>query len=135
MAATALAIRLYELDHSRRPETLAQLVPDYLPAVPKDPFIDNLQPIRYLPNTEPPVLYSVGYDAIDCGGQENKVVTQIIEKKRTNIRLGKETHTTVHEADIVFFLNGNRPERIKDLGAYIRSPEAHRNCTHKKVID
>src|SRR5690606_5095756 len=38
MAATSLAIRLYQLDHDRWPAALAQLVPAYLPQVPADPF-------------------------------------------------------------------------------------------------
>jgi hypothetical protein len=33
-----LAIRAYSLDHGRSPAKLADLVPDYLPEVPKDPF-------------------------------------------------------------------------------------------------
>ena len=38
MAAIALAIRLYQLEHGRRPKTLDELVPAYLDAVPLDPF-------------------------------------------------------------------------------------------------
>jgi hypothetical protein len=33
-----LAIRAYSLQHGRNPATLADVVPSYLPAVPKDPF-------------------------------------------------------------------------------------------------
>ena len=33
-----LAIRAYSLQHGRNPATLADLVPRYLPKVPKDPF-------------------------------------------------------------------------------------------------
>ncbi len=38
-AAVALAVRLYEIDHGRRPETLADLVPNYLPEVPIAPLL------------------------------------------------------------------------------------------------
>ncbi len=68
MAAAALAIRLSELDHGRRPETLDELVPDYLPAVPLDPMDPAGGPIRYRPHADPPLLYSVGPDLIDQGG-------------------------------------------------------------------
>jgi len=89
MAATALAIRLYEADHGQRPDTLEQLVPDYLPAVPRDPFTLD-EPIKYkpegakliawrhvrdgqvtgplLPDTGPAILYCVGSNRTDHGG-------------------------------------------------------------------
>ena len=68
MAATALAIRLYELDHGTRPEELEQLVPVYLPAVPFDPFSADERPLVYLPEAEHPRLYTVGPDEEDDGG-------------------------------------------------------------------
>lgn len=37
-ARLLVAIRRYELKHTRPPEHLAQLVPDFLPAVPNDPY-------------------------------------------------------------------------------------------------
>ncbi|MBI1826771.1 MAG: hypothetical protein HYR83_10360 [Planctomycetes bacterium] len=68
MAATALAIRLYQLDHDgQRPRGLVELVPDYLPSMPIDPFADG-KPLGYRPDTEPPYLYTVFEDGIDQGG-------------------------------------------------------------------
>jgi len=67
LAATALAIRLYELDHGRRPAILEALVGAYLPAVPDDPFSSDGAKIRYT-LAEPAVLYSIGIDGIDNGG-------------------------------------------------------------------
>jgi len=89
MAATAVAIRLYEVDHGQRPDTLEQLVPDYLSAVPRDPFTLD-EPIKYrpegaklietqhvrdgrvtgplLPETGPAILYCVGSNRTDHGG-------------------------------------------------------------------
>ena len=67
MAATGLAIRLYEIDHGRRPERLADLVPEYLPAVPDDPM-DARRKISYLPRAKRPLLYSVGENGTDEGG-------------------------------------------------------------------
>jgi hypothetical protein len=68
MAAIALAIRLYETDHGQRPESLSDLVPDYLPGVPHDPFDPTDGPIRYLPHAGLPILYSVGANETDDGG-------------------------------------------------------------------
>jgi hypothetical protein len=65
-AHAALAIERYRLDHGALPETLDDLVPDYLDAVPEDPF--DGAPIRYR-RTEPGyVLYSVYTDLKDDGG-------------------------------------------------------------------
>jgi len=98
MAAVALAVRLYRADHAGRwPDSLEQLVPDYLPSVPSDPFAAGGRPLRYLrdspgwdipptmaaaessyippPGTGPflggPVVYSVGEDGIDDGGSRH----------------------------------------------------------------
>ena len=40
-AAVGLAARLYEVDHGRRPATVADLVPGYLEAAPLDPMVDD----------------------------------------------------------------------------------------------
>ena len=69
MAATAVAIRLFREDHGRRPDTLEELVPKYLPAVPRDPMAEDDAPIRYLPNASPPILYSVSENGVDDGGR------------------------------------------------------------------
>jgi len=68
MAACALAIRMYEWDHGLRPEQLKQLVSDYLPRVPIDPFDPDAGPIRYLPDAMPARLYSVGLNESDDNG-------------------------------------------------------------------
>lgn len=69
-AATAIAIRLYQLDHGRRPATLAELVPTYLHNVPRDLFAPGDVPIGYIGTGRQPRLYSVGTDGIDHGGIE-----------------------------------------------------------------
>ncbi|GMU84305.1 MAG: hypothetical protein AMXMBFR47_41750 [Planctomycetota bacterium] len=68
LAATALAIRLFQVDHGRRPEHLAELIPDYLPAVPIDPFRSDSGPIGYRLEKGRSRLYSVGSDGKDDGG-------------------------------------------------------------------
>lgn len=66
LAATALAIRWYAMDHDDQfPKTLQDLVPAYLPAVPTDPMTAG-GPLIYAPDKD--VLYSVGIDGHDDGG-------------------------------------------------------------------
>lgn len=49
VAAIAFAARLYRLDHGGRwPDTLADLAPDYLTAVPADPFFEDGRPLGYV---------------------------------------------------------------------------------------
>ncbi len=68
-AAALVAIRLYQADHDgANPPSLEALVPEYLSAVPVDPFSPDGGPLRYLANAEGPVVYSVGFDGIDGGG-------------------------------------------------------------------
>lgn len=70
LAATALALRLYQLDHDgRRPATLEALVPAYLPSVPVD-AIDG-RPLRYDPARA--ILWSVGENNVDDGGDGTAV--------------------------------------------------------------
>ena len=93
MAATALAIRLYVVDHGRRPDSLDELVPDYLAHVPADPFSAGNAPIRYKPNAEPPVLYSVGENGEDQGGTIVRVAKGGIDRKAS---------------DMLFYLDGKK---------------------------
>lgn len=68
-----LALRAYELEHGRVPETLDALVPECLPRIPEDPFAAG-QLFRYLPRDVPGLppeawaVYSVGYNITDDGG-------------------------------------------------------------------
>jgi len=65
-AATALAVEQYRLEHGRWPETLTALGPTYLRAVPVDPF--DGAPLRFRHDKEGVVVYSVGPDDQDDGG-------------------------------------------------------------------
>src|SRR5690606_25372409 len=47
MTAVSLAIQLYRADHGDWPASLDQLVPDYLSAIPADPFPADGAPIGY----------------------------------------------------------------------------------------
>lgn len=66
LAAVALAMRMYRVDHDEWPKSLDVLVPKYLPRVPQDPFATD-KPIGYmlikhgLPDgKDRPLIYSVG---------------------------------------------------------------------------
>ncbi|GAB4385128.1 MAG: hypothetical protein Kow0022_09870 [Phycisphaerales bacterium] len=66
-AITILALARHRADRGHYPQTLAELVPDYLPALPLDP-VDG-QVMRYRPTESGCVLYSLGYDADDDFGR------------------------------------------------------------------
>ena len=106
MAAVALAIRLFEVDHGCRPDTLAELVPDYLPAVPLDPFAADRREIGYRPNAPKPVLYSVNLNGIDENGQ-----------------LGTSPGTFDYDTgDWPYFLDGDRPRFSSGARATASAP-------------
>jgi hypothetical protein len=67
-AQTAIAIERYRLAKRKLPEHLNELVPQFLPAVPTDPF--GGQPLRYHRLEKGYVIYSVGSDGHDDGGRE-----------------------------------------------------------------
>ncbi len=67
----ALACERYRLATGDWPETLADLVPTYLDAVPLDPFDDK--PIRYAHIDEGIKLWSIGEDFTDDGGDVKRL--------------------------------------------------------------
>ena len=107
LAGTALAIRLYTLDHGERPANLSLLVPDYLPAVPLDPLADGGRELGYLPDAPKPILYSVGSDGIDEGGAYDLTEGGWVDTKKK---------------DKVFFLDGDRPRAKRDEEPRAGSP-------------
>ncbi len=94
LAATALAMRMYEVDHGRLPATLAELVPDYLPVVPEDPFDAQHGPLRYRAAAPGPLLYSVGNNGTDDAGSFTVKSSGAID---------------MDALDIPFFLSGDHP--------------------------
>jgi hypothetical protein len=89
MAGVAIAVRMYQIDHGRLPDTLGQLVPDYLAEVPQDPMGEPGTRIRYVNDPNTPLLYSVGRDGRDDGGNHKDLVDGVYACK-----------------DIPWFLNG-----------------------------
>jgi hypothetical protein len=62
-----LALQVFRAEHGREADRLQDLVPGVLPAVPLDPFTD--QPLVYRPTEDGPLLYSLGPNRRDDGGQ------------------------------------------------------------------
>jgi len=65
-AAVGIACERFRLKHGRWPEALAKLAPDYLPAVPLDPF--DGKPLKMKSLADGVVIYSIGADGDDNGG-------------------------------------------------------------------
>ncbi len=68
MLLVTLALRAYRLERGAYPTSLSHLVPAYLPSMPMDPFSDG-QPLKYRLAGGNPLLYSIGPDGLDNGGQ------------------------------------------------------------------
>ena len=69
-AQTVVALLRYKAAHDQFPETLDKLVPEYLEALPQDPF--GPVPLTYKRQGDDFVLYSWGLNFEDHGGQHNK---------------------------------------------------------------
>jgi hypothetical protein len=70
-AIAALAVELYRIKHARWPETLEAVCKEsLLPAVPTDPF--DGRPLRYKLLADGLLIYSVGTDGVDNGGNINR---------------------------------------------------------------
>lgn len=62
-ARLRVALEQYRRAQNRWPAALAELVPDYLPAVPLDPYDGN--PVRFTNSPAGLLLYSIGLDLVD----------------------------------------------------------------------
>lgn len=68
LAATGLAVVRFHTALEKWPGSLNELVPQFLNAVPADPF--NGQPLHFRPLENGGIIYSVGADGKDDGGRE-----------------------------------------------------------------
>ena len=78
LATTAIAIEQYRLARGRLPENLTNLTPEFISAIPNDPF--DGQPLRYHRLGMGYVVYSIGNDGHDDGGHEKPVPTDYNDK-------------------------------------------------------
>lgn len=75
-AIAALAVERFRRDRDgARPNTLQEVVPAYLPAVPQDPFTG--QPLKYIVDANRFVVYSLGPDQRDDGAQVGPLPVQV----------------------------------------------------------
>jgi hypothetical protein len=68
LVRSAIAARQYQQKHGELPASLAALVPEFLPAVPADPF--DGKPLRMVAEGQGLKLYSIGRDQKDDGGSD-----------------------------------------------------------------
>jgi hypothetical protein len=67
VVVTAIALKRFQLQHGKWPETLNELVPEFFPAVPIDPYAGT--PLHYHPKADGTyLLYSVADNGKDDGG-------------------------------------------------------------------
>ena len=78
-AQVLFALKRYKSWHGDLPATLQDLVPEFLPKVPPDPY--DLKPIRY--SKEMKRLYAIDRDAVDSGGSDDTT-----EKQQRTFRIG-----------------------------------------------
>jgi hypothetical protein len=79
-----IALKRFRIARERLPASLADLVPDYLPDVPVDPF--DGKPLRY--SAEKRLIYSVGEDLKDSGGSEAEEFWETLsDKKEPTLRI------------------------------------------------
>ena len=65
-----MVLERYRLAKGRLPDTLQELVPDFLESVTLDPF--DGQQLRYRRRNSGYVVYSIGQDLTDNKGEERK---------------------------------------------------------------
>lgn len=90
MAAVMLAFRLYVIDHGQYPQTLQDLVPQYLSTLPADPMSADGRPFGYFiaANGKRPILYSVGDDGADqTQGRQAQIAAHILKGWQSTHRM------------------------------------------------
>lgn len=73
---TALAVRLFRLEHGHYPRRLRDIEPGRLPQIPEDAWD---QPIAYRLRDGRPVIYSFGRDGVDDGGKAVDPATMVLQ--------------------------------------------------------
>lgn len=67
-------MKRYRLQNGALPDSLGQVVPRYMPAVPLDPY--DGQPLRYRKEADKYVVYSISENGRDDGGVEGSDMKQ-----------------------------------------------------------
>lgn len=66
VARTCIAVLSYRLKNGRMPEDTSELVPEHIDSIPLDPM--DAKPMRYKKTEDGAIVYSVGSDRVDNGG-------------------------------------------------------------------
>jgi hypothetical protein len=105
---TAIALKRFRLQHGRNPSSLAELTPTLLPSVPLD-FMDGKE-LRYQRFEDDRfVLYSVGLDGTDNGGQ---MKTREQLSKESELASNYMPFTPFQNTDIVWPKPANEDEAL-----------------------
>jgi len=80
LVRAALGVEMYRAEHGAFPETLEAVVPQYLEAVPVDPY--DGKAIRYSAADGGFVVYSIGEDGSDDGGDAEKDTVWMKRRRR-----------------------------------------------------
>jgi hypothetical protein len=83
ISIAAIAVERFRLAHGKLPKRLDELVPQFLSAVPSDPF--DGQPLRYHRLDKGYVIYSIGSDGEDNGGRERPANVKSTDKTHYDI--------------------------------------------------
>jgi hypothetical protein len=95
-----LALELYHRKHSKWPESLAELSPQWLPQLPVDAITG--QPLHYKVVDDRPVVYSVGADGDDDGGR------RVTDDSALTLVPKAPTGSTPDDGDWVIWSTGKR---------------------------
>ena len=89
LTETMAAMAVYRAEKGQWPATLGDLSPAILPAVPADPWSKENAPLIYKRTSDGFVLYSLGYNETDDGGESNNEIeegdTLISDPKREDV--------------------------------------------------
>ena len=126
VAAVALAAALFRADHDgRNPARLADLVPKYLPAGPADPFAPDGGALKLIVRGDTgPLVYSVGEDGKDDGGDETLLGRQLSWRPGFPEKSKRAQTPTPQPRSIVNVVHlWNSPDAVYHLTGRNRLPE------------
>ncbi|MEX2212730.1 MAG: hypothetical protein WD768_01295 [Phycisphaeraceae bacterium] len=87
LARLTLALTAYRAQHGSYPAALAELSPDYLARIPHDRFTEK--PLRYTPEKDGFLLYSLGTNMQDEGGAYSATVEKYFADIAVRVKDGK----------------------------------------------
>jgi len=77
-ARIGIACKIYQRQHGKYPDNISDLVPDFLPVKPLDPFTGK--PLVYKAKRDGFIVYSLGSNKKDDGGRMSMMTQAVMEK-------------------------------------------------------